>query len=140
MIPEWLLATLTAGALSGVVVQMQEYPDVPIRGDRSLLIEQDWRNSAQAQQQNGLLRRWSTQMPYAHQPGVLLSGPPAVWTRLVMTPQLCVVVAGTAVGKRTITAVSQSVAPAVGSPNCRAEIHWAQAAVVRARQDGRSAP
>ncbi|MDQ2831028.1 MAG: hypothetical protein M3Y74_18525 [Chloroflexota bacterium] len=109
---------------------LRQYPDAGYPGDRGFVV-QVYPSPHAATTSDTTNNRTSTLQPGTHDPGALRSSPRGTWTRLTMTPSLCVAVAGGVKGRTTVMATDESVS-GVGSPTCVAEVRWAQAHAVAA--------
>ena len=110
---------------------LRQYPDAGYSGDRGFVVVQVYRTTRAATTSDRTNNRTSTLQPDTHDPGVPRPSPRGTWTRLIMTPYVCVAVAGGVRGTTTVMATDESVS-GVGSPNCVAEVRWAQAHAVAA--------
>ncbi len=116
---------------ASVPFMLRQYPDAGYPGDLGFVAIQVYHTTRAAAASDTTNNRTSTFQPNTRDPGVTLPSPRGTWTRLTMTPYLCVAVAGGVRGRTTVMATDESVS-GVGSPNCAAEVRWAQAHAVAA--------
>ena len=110
---------------------LRQYPDAGYPGDLGFVAVQVYRTARGATAGDMTNNRTSTFQPNTHDPGLTRPSPRDTWTRLTMTPSLCVAVAGGVSGRTTVMATDESVS-GVGSPTCVDEVRWAQAHAVAA--------
>jgi len=126
-----LVLTIALAPTAHPTFTLRQYPGAGYPGDLGFVAVQVYRTARAATAGDTTNNRTSTFQPNTHDPGVVRPSPRGTWTRLTMTPYLCVAVAGGVRGATTVMATDESVS-GVGSSNCVAEVRWAQAHAVAA--------
>ncbi len=112
-------------------VVIHQYADAGYPGDLGFVTVEVFSTAHGGAAANTTNNRSALMQPYSPDPGQVLPSPHGTWSRLIMTPSLCVVATGGVIGRTTVMATDESVT-GVGSPNCVAEAHWSQAHAVAA--------
>jgi len=130
-------ALIISTSASRPTVTIHQYPDAGYPGDLGFVTVEVFSTTHGAAAANTTNNRTSLMQPYSPNPGRLLPSPHGTWSRLIMTPTLCVVVTGGVIGRTTVMVMDESVT-GIGSPNCIAEAHWTQAHAVAALRTAES--
>lgn len=125
-----------AGEPARASFALRQYADAGYPGDRGFVTVVVYPTAHAAAVGTRTDDLTATRQPYTDDRGATVPSPRGTWTRLVMTPDLCVAVSGGARGRTAVMATDES-ATGVGSPDCVAEVRWAQAHAVAALRAGR---